>query len=779
MRKKTELGSIGASLDLIPFKRKSRLGMAIFSTMLSSTLMPIFGVAQAQADSRVLEEVQVTARQRVESLQDVPVAVTVLSKDAIQKTFAQNLADLGAYAPNVSIGVVPGFNAASIAIRGVSTGDIPSTFDPAVTVAVDGFYLGHYQASLLDMFDIEQIEILRGPQGTLFGKNTIGGVVNVTTQKPSGEFGVEGKVRIANEGRRDIMAAIDLPLIDDVLAARVSIQQFDFDGFYTNTFDGSDGGGQDLLSARAKFLWTPSEEFEALLSFEYINDDSDTPLVVNTTTELDRNGNYGSDAFYGVYPGRGAGGTANVPLGDPFNTGLVTPAQHAPGFAESKNTDGHKEDVDGVYLTMNWDVMGGTATSISGFRAVDSDYYNDYVGEPAAIYATIRSIYRDTFSQEFRFAKSVDNLDYVIGVYYQQNDMDYENYTSLGPDHPLSGAPGFWGPEGLLLTADGSQETTSYALFGEGSYNLTDATQLTFGIRYSDEDKDFQLRPLGYTASVSESGSWDDVTYRLGIDHTLNDNSLIYATFSTGFKSGGFNEQAGTLTTAALSFDPEEAESFEVGMKSDLLDSTLRLNVAAFIVEYSDLQLDSVVPVVENPAGQESIITNAGEMTSWGIEVDAMWLATEQLTIDATVGYLNADYDKFNCDLDKDISNGLEDCTSLDVKRTPEMTASLGGTFNLPLADMGGSLDFNLNATYTDSFYNDIFNTTASEHEEVTLLNASVSYVTDGEDLRVSVFGRNITDEQYQTSGLGVANLWSFSTFGNPATYGLEVEAKF
>ncbi|ARN75502.1 TonB-dependent receptor [Oceanicoccus sagamiensis] len=772
MRNNSESGK-AATRTLSSFKPKSPLRMAI----LSSLLLPVAGIsAMAQAqDARVLEEVQVTARQRTESLQDVPVAVTVMDESALQKTFAQNLGEMGDYAPNVTIGTVPGFNAASIAIRGVSTGDIPSTFDPAVTVAVDGFYLGHYQASLLDMFDIEQVEILRGPQGTLFGKNTIGGVINVTTKKPSGEFGVQAKARLGNEGRQDIMLAADLPIVENTLAARVSMQQFDFDGFYENTFDGSDAGGQDLFAARAKLLWTPSEEFEALLSLEYIEDDSDTPMVVNTTTE--------EKFFYGAYPGRGAGGPANRPLGDPFKTGLVTPDQHTDGFAESKNTDGHQEDVDGVYLTLNWDVMGGTLTSITGYRGVDSDYYNDYVGEPFAIYATIRSVYRDTYSQEIRFAGSTDNLDYVVGGYYQQNDMDYENYTSLGPDHPFAGGPTI--PVGGVLTdADGSQEATAFAIFGEGSYSISEVTSITAGIRYSDEEKDFQLSPLFFPteARVDESDSWDDITYRLGIDHQINDTTMLYASFATGFKSGGFNEQAGTLESAATAFEPEEAESFEVGMKADLLDNTLRLNVAAYAVEYTDLQVDSVVPVPG--VGQESIITNAGEVTSYGLEADVMWLATDQLTIDGTLGLQDSEYDKFQCDRDGDASTNPMptpdvDCSDFDVKRTPETTASLGATYNIPLSGLGGSLDLNTNATYTDSFYNDIINSESSKHEEVTLLNASVSYIADDEKLRVSVFGRNLTDEEYQTSGLSVANLWNFSTYGNPATYGLEVEVKF
>ncbi|MEH6585758.1 MAG: TonB-dependent receptor [Halioglobus sp.] len=774
MPTKTESGAMTSQSHLISPRKK--LCAAILSTVLAP--LAVSPLAQAQEnESRVLEEITVTARQRTENLQGVPVAVTVMDESMIQKTFAQNLGEMGAYAPNVTIGTVPGFNAASIAIRGVSTGDIPSTFDPAVTVAVDGFYLGHYQASLLDMFDIQQVEILRGPQGTLFGKNTIGGVINVTTKRPSGEFGVQAKARVGNEGRQDIMAGIDFPIVDDVLAARIAVQQFNFDGFYENTYDGSDAGGQDLFAARAKLLWTPTDTFEALLSFEYIEDDSDTPMVVNTTTD-DKAFYFGAGAPYPAYPGRGSGGPANLPLGDPFKTGLVPPENHTPGFAESKNTDGHQEDVDGIYLTLNWDLMGGTLTSISGYRGVDSDYYNDYVGEPAAIYATIRSIYRDTYSQEIRFAGNTDNLDYVVGGYYQQNDMDYENYTSLGPDHPFAGLAPVIPVGGGLTDADGSQEATSYAIFGEGSYAISDAMSFTAGIRYSDEEKDFELSPLFFPteARVERSDSWDDITYRLGVDYQMSDETMIYASFSTGFKSGGFNEQAGTLVSAATGFDPEEAESFEVGMKSDFLDNTLRLNIAAFYVEYTDLQVDSVVPIPG--VGQESIVTNAGEVTSYGIEADLMWLATDNLTIDGTLGLLDAEYDEFDCNRSGVPGSPDEDCTDFDVKRTPDATGSLGATYSFGLSK-GGAMDLNVNATYTDSFYNDIINSDSSEHEEVTLLNASVSYFSANEKFRLALFGRNLTDEEYQTSGLSVANLWNFSTYGNPLTYGVELEFNF
>ena len=740
--------------------------------------------ALAQDEQLVIDEVTVTARQIQENLQDVPVAVTAMTEEQITAVFGNDLRDLGKYAPNVQIGVVPGFNAAAIAIRGVSTGDIPSTFDPAVTISVDGFYLGHYQASLLDIFEIEQVEILRGPQGTLFGKNTIGGVVNVTTKRPSGELGFDSKVRVGNEGRLDVMAAADFPIVDEKLSGRIAVQSFNFDGYYTNTINGDDAGGQDLLAGRAKLLFTPNENFDALLSIEWSEDESDTPMVLNTSTALDPNGFYGSDGFYNgfglglpSYPGRGTGGPANVPLGDPFETGLVPIDQHTPGLAARKDTRGHWEDILGVYLNMDIDFGGGTLTSITGFRSVDSDYYNDYVGEDVPIYSTIRSVYRDTFSQELRYAQSAsERFNYVAGVYYQDNSLDYENNTGLGAGHPFSGV--LWPATGLLQDGDGGQDTKAYAVFAEGNLNITDATRITLGARWSDEEKDFNLRPIGATDRVNESNSWSDVTYRAGLDHKFGDNVMGYVTYSTGFKSGGFNEQATSLATAALSFDEEQADSIEVGLKSDLADGRLRLNLAAFYVKYEDLQLDSVIPVPGSTIGQESVITNAGESTSQGLEAELLWLVSEAFTLQGTLGYLDAEYDEFNCDLDRDPSNGNEDCSVLEVKRTPELTGSAGATYTFGLGSWG-SASANLNATHTDEFFNDIFNSEGSKHESVTLLNASLSLYNESDSLRVSLYGRNLTDEEYQTSGLGVANLWTFSTYGNPMSYGLEVELRF
>ena len=313
-------------------------------------------------------------------------------------------------------------------------------------------------------------------------------------------------------------------------------------------------------------------------------------------------------------------------------------------------------------------------------------------------------------------------------------------------------------------------------MLGEGPYGLTERLRLTFGARYSDEEKDFNLRTIGFpeAARVVQSDSWSDTTWRLGLDYRFNDNMLGYFTYSTGFKSGGYNEQATSPATAVLSFDPEEADSFEVGLKSDFLDDSLRLNLAAFYVEYTDLQLDSVIPVPGSPIGQETVITNAGEVTSYGLEAELLWQATERFTIDAMLGYLDSEYDTFACNLDGDATNGNEDCSVLDVKRSPEGQAGLGATYEIPFGQGSGVL-LNGRVNYTDAFFNDIFNTVGSEHEDVTLVNASVTFHNADDQVRVALYGRNLTDEEYQTSGLGVANLWTFSIYGKPRTYGIEV----
>lgn len=756
----------------------SSCGLAALITSMSPT--PLQAQQTNESERLEIEEVMVTARKVQESLQDVPIAVSAFSERDIERLNPQDLRDIGGYSPNVSIEGMLGFNSATIAIRGVSTGEESSSLDSAVTVAVDGVYYGHAQRSLLNMFDLQQIEILRGPQGTLFGKNTIGGVVNVTTKRPTGEWGLEGEVIIGNYGHQEAKFAVNMPIVPDVLAGRFAIMSMQSNGFYKNTVDDTDIGGKDTLAFRGRLLFTPSENIEALLSFEWEKDRSDTPPVINTSTGDDPNGYYGSDLFYFFgYPGRGVGGELGLPLGDPFTTGLVPRTDHVDGIAATTDSTGHWFDIRGAYLNIVWDVGFGTVTSITGWRSVDSDLYNDYVGENVPVYATFRSVNRDTFSQELRFASTFwEALDFQAGVYYQNNELDYNNNTSLGSGHPFSGI--LWPAEGLLLTGDGSQKADSYAVFSEGNYRMTDRLGFTLGVRYNKDEKEFNLRPIGVPEEfrVTPENDWDRTTYRAGVDYRLNDNVMTYASYTTGFKSGGFNEQATSPATAVLSFDQETADAFELGLKSDLLDGRMRLNLAAFYTEYRGLQLEAVIPVPDSLIGQETVLTNAGASTSQGVELEVLVRLTEFLTIQGSLGILDAEYDEFNCDLDRNPANGNEDCTVLEVKRTPDVTASGAITYDQPIMD-AGRISYNLNFTYTDSYFNGVFMSASSEHEEVTLLNGSIMFYQSDDQYRIGVFARNILDEEYQTTGLGVANLWGTSAYGAPRTFGLEIGFNF
>lgn len=760
-------------------KSQLLLTTAILTASFAVTgIQPSF--AQDQDNEMAIEEIVVEARRVQESLQDTPVAVSAFNETAIDRMFATDLSEVANFAPNVSVNAIPGFRAAVIAIRGVSTGDIPSSFDPAVSVVVDGFVFGHAQTSLLDFFDIEQIEILRGPQGTLFGKNTIGGVVNVRTKRPGDEFGVEGVLTAGNHGRIDGKVAIDIPMVEGVLGARFVLLSRNSSGDMTNLIDGSSLNGDDILAMRGKLHFTPNDNFEALLTVEYEKDRSDTPPVINTSIGAD--GVYGGDAFFlfGGYPGRGVPG--GLPLGDPHETSLVGPETHlGPNGPGTMGFDGHHFDIFGVYLNASYAISDSTElTWISGYRSVEANLYNDYVGEAVPIYSTVRGTDRETFSQELRLSSDFsDSLSFVGGVYYQQNDLVYYNWTSLGSGHPFV--------PGLFLDADGTQDTKAWAAFGEANYRLNERLRLFAGMRYTDEKKDFFLRPLGFPSGIGDSNSWDDITYRVGMDYQVSDDVMGYISFSTGFKSGGFNEQAGTYT-AIGPFDEEKAKSFEVGLKSDLMDNRLRLNLAAFHVKYDDLQLDSVVTIEAAP-GQESRVTNAGKSTVWGLELEATALLAEGFLLNASIGYLDAKYDSYACvlgnpaarpagfDLVDPVLN-LYDCTFLQPKRTPKWTLGASADYEWSVGDMGMA-GINVSVSSSSKYFNDTLNSLSGTSDKRTLMNASVRLVDADDRWKISAFVLNLTDKNYRTSGLGIANLWGMSIYGPPRTWGIEVGGKF
>lgn len=803
---------------------RSRLSRAVALALPALALSGPQALAQDSAPA--LEEVLVTATRRVSDLQSTPVAVTAISQDKFESLFARDLGDVALLTPNFSAAQITGFNAAGFAMRGASQTDILVYWEPPVGVLVDDFVVPNMQTQLLDPYDIESVEVLRGPQGTLFGKNTTAGAVNVRTVRPEmNVFGLDASATLAQYGRQDFRAAVNVPLVDDKLAFRLAAMSRSSDGFYKNgktslgsiggdfVGDGRDLGGDDSLSGRAKLLWTPTDNLSVYLQYEYLRDEGDSAPAVN---ETDPNS---AQAFNFI-------GLPGVTSGDPLDQAGVTNRDFlADGTPTGlRFSNGHQVDVDGIHLRIEWAVGDYQITSVTGLREQDSYLPSTYTGEVGnpntvvSIFDATRYDDRETFQQELRIASDYDGpFNFVGGVFYQEDETAFNVIQYLGIlDLFGNGIPGVLGDNDPLIISN-NQDLESLAFYFDGTYEFADTWAASIGVRYTQEDKSFFSRPgtpvvlygVGagdlpidpnntalYPCSTvnpldcqTDEETWREPTYRILLSNQFSDNLYGYASFSHGFKSGGYSDQAGSGLAVPLSatrYEPEEADSWEIGLKADFLDGRARLNTALFYVEYTDMQRATIVTT---PQGlQETVIFNAAEVTAAGLELELSALLTDSLSLNANLGLLDTEYDEFGLDLDLDPSTPEVSLSGNDVTRAPEITAGLDLTWNGTLGN-AGSLRAIAGIYYEDEsvYYYAIdppsagfpggtpapdFNTFIQER---TLVNVSLTYTSPDENWYASVYGRNITDERYRNASQYVGGLWTFSTYAPPSIWGVEL----
>jgi iron complex outermembrane receptor protein len=774
-----------------------------------------------------LEEVLVTATRRVSDLQTTPVAVTAIDGEKFDSMFADSIADVALLTPNFSAAQITGFNAAGFAMRGASQTDILVYWEPPVGVLVDDFVIPHMQTQLLDPYDIESIEVMRGPQGTLFGKNTTAGVVNVRTKRPVlNDFGLDASAMAGDYGRQEFKVNVNVPIIDDTLAFRIAAMSRESDGYYENgkdsigsaggnyIGDGRDLGGDDSISGRAKLLWTPTDKLSILFQYEYLDDQGDSAPAVNTT---DPN----SAQLFNVF------GLPGVTKGDPLDQAGVTNRDR---LADGTPTglrfgDGHNIDIDGYYLNMDWEVGKYTVNSITGYRDQDSYLPSTYTGEVGdenavvSIFDAVRYDTRETFQQEIRVASNYDGpFNFVAGGFYQEDQTDFNVVQYLGLlDIFGTSVPGVLDDDNPRIIGN-NQDMESVAVFFDGTYEFADTWTASAGARWTSEQKEFFSRPATPIVLYGESPgtlpidvnntgkypcdttnpldcqsdneTWDEMTYRALISNQFTDDLYGYASFSHGFKSGGYSDQAGSGIPVSIKqtrYDPEEADSYEIGLKFDTWDGRARLNTAAFYVEYSDMQRATIVTTVEGL--QETVVFNAAEVTAWGLEFEGTLLILEGLTVNANVGYLDTEYDEFGLDLDLlDPSTPEVSLDGEDVTRAPEWTAGIDVTWQFDVGNWG-DITAIVGAYYEDEsvFYYAIdlpsegnpggtpvpeFNTYLEDH---TLINASVKYTHSSGKWYLAAFGKNLDDERYKNSSQYVGGLWTFSTYAEPRVYGVEL----
>lgn len=741
--------------------------LAIGATALAGLLWPAPVLAQAADGKDVveLEQVLVTARRRTENLQDVPVSVTAISPSQLEAAASPNIQDLEGLTPNLVIDPqATSPNSASIAIRGISFEDIEKSFDPAVGVILDGVYLGTNNGALLNFFDFELVEVLRGPQGTLFGRNTSGGVINVRRTRPTGEWGARLRATFGNFGRQDYRAVVNFPIVENQLAGKLFYFSSDFDGFYHNVTTGRREGRAKSESYGGSLLFTPNEDFDFLLTGEHGHDGGQVLVSpFNRSTDL-------ICLQLPVGPG---GALVRV-------TG-ISAAECSPTRGVKDLYTAYANGSNGTSLTRhavtaegNWRAGWTTLTSVTGFIRTKEVVNWDVDGSSIDFFNTRRSQRYYQFSQEFRAAGDLgERIDYVAGLYYFYNEYSLMQANRLGP---------FLG--GGTSNQFAQYNSQSYAAFADVDWKITNALRLSVGGRYTSDRKKLNNAFVGGFNTIG-SESWAEFTPRVSLDYRFNPDILTYASYGRGYRSGGFNGRSSTVLSSTTPYNPETVDSYEVGLKSTLLDRRLTFNAAAFYTKYKDKQEESVVPTPGGATAQETIVTNAASATIKGLEFDLTAVPVRNLTVRAALGLLDAHYDSFPS---RDTAGNLIDLSTLTMRRTPNVTGSLSADYRIP-TEAG---DFTLAAQYR---FVDEYQTTISRAPGVipfrndprgltdpqNNVEASLSWTREfgGNKLTVQAWGRNLLNDKGLASALPVAGLFTFGGVRPPRTYGLEFGYEF
>ncbi|MBT4492401.1 MAG: TonB-dependent receptor [Gammaproteobacteria bacterium] len=800
------------------------------------------------AEEATLEEIVVTGTKRTTSMQDTPLAVSTLTAGMISNTFVNDIRAVADLTPNVLLTKQPGFNAVAGGIRGTGSTSILVMQDTSVGITVDDFGIGSVQSQFIELFDVQQAEIYRGPQGTLFGKNSTGGVIAITTKQPDlQEYGGDIEFTYGQyDGARTadaikITASMDIPIIENVLGLRFAGVHDSHEGWMTNSKDTATfpevipifaafglpsvnpplppeldvtntGNGEELdekevIAFKTKLLWKPTDNYQALFTWEYSRDNSGSPTAVNETPQ--------GEGF--LWDALGFPGTPTTGFNDVYDTGQ---SRQGNGI---NIANGHTVDVDGFYLTQTLDLGDYTIKALLGQRETEETLPSTYTGEAFNnLFDASRNLEREQQQFEVRVVSNYDgDFNFVAGIGYTSDDVEFrsiatQGLTSIIPSFNTT-TGSFYDERGYInLNLDGindpgvasaRQDRESMAYYFDGTWNATDEITVSAGIRYTKDEKEFgrlsggggpcnqytqakdavlidaaqpfslancardnrstalsragmtgneydprqdPLPASAFVVNINAEDEWTDTTWRLVVDYKFADNQMVYGSISTGFISGGFTETCSTIVTC-VAYAPEENTNFEIGHKGDFLNNTLRINTAIFYTEYENLQRNQVVPFTDpsgNPA-QETLTVNAGESTHYGLEVEVTWLASENLTIRGGLGILEAEYDEFEWDPQpNNPATGITDFSSLDIPFSAPMQFNIDATYDWPLNN-GGSMELNVNANFQDEAEGSPFDTNAAAAIPAVIRHPSHAQIEERTLVNASITYRPASDNFY------------------------------
>ncbi len=713
------------------------------------------------------EELIVTARRTEESLQEVPASVSAFSEAQLERIGATDATGLQGAVPNLNIVQGRGSsNATNIYIRGIGQPDALQTFDPAVGFYVDGVYYSRIRGTQMELFDIERVEVLRGPQGTLYGKNTIGGAYSVITRRPGQEARGSAQVTLGEYGLMESRLSASGPL-SDTFAIGGALFGTTRDGYVTNPVTGEDYNDRNAWGGRFQAAWDVTPNFSLDFSADYQEEDNALTMGQPISTLV---------SFAGATP---IGIVSDPPPAFDFT------AQATPGLPNSSTME-HA----GTSLRASWDLNNNwTLNSITAFRDLTYDDYVDIDATQFEFGDVFVGVDQDQISQELQAVYEGERLTLFSGLFYLR-----ENVASHQEAYGDDLVNGYFGQSSFLRTIDDDLQTTSMAIYANASFALTDRLNIGLGARYTEEEKDYDRSTSTFwtspgfnsTVAFTINDTWENFSPMASLDYQLTDNTLLYARIAQGFKSGGFNGRANNLGEQAP-YDQETVTSYEIGAKTDWMNGRLIANFAAFYNDYQDFQArvsgTVIDPILLVPTPSLTVI-NAGQLEISGAELELIYRATDNLRLDAQIGYLDASYGDF--DDARFVAFGGSRAFQ-EPAFSPDWTARFGAFYSMDLGN-AGALEFAGSARYRSSMALAIDNTPVNSNVEINglfqdeywLYDASLTWrATD--IFSIALQGRNLSDETYRTDGQEFSSVGNIRTvyYGAPRTVNVVFTARY
>jgi len=711
------------------------VGASIAALLIGTT--PAYGqdagadeASQTEAGQSGLDTIYVTARKRSSSevLQRTPISATAFGAEQLSSPTITDLSDVGRQVPGASLQPAGSQKGAqNFNIRGMGVSGTTPSDEPSVGIFQDGVYWGSNYGALNEMFDVESVEILRGPQGTLFGRNVTGGAVLVRSARPTDETLFRATAGYGLHDSLVLSSVINGAAEDGVVAGRLAVQYKEDSGVYTHGITGENIGDNKSWIVR------PSVKFQA-------SDVVDITLI---------------GEYYSLEGDPGPTRAVLVPGTAPDAAGYVEPDKY---YAYSPETRGYN-DIE-IYMgvaEINWELGPGVLTSITGYRDVSTRTLTDFDGTPFSLFTIGITNDQNQVSTELRYAGDIsDSIDFTAGFYYFDQEFEYTEARNV-----FDGA--------VLVGTKALLKNSSYGFFGEVDFELTDGLTLTAGLRYTEEKKTARNIPFASTCypdpsvcTVGDPNTVKDnnVSPKALVSYQISDRQLVFGSYTRGFRSGGFALRG---TPIIDPYRAETVDAFEIGYKGDLFEDTIRLNASLYYSDYKDLQRN--ILRVDPVLGSTQSVFNAGKATVQGAEIELTAVVSDNFKLQGNYSYTDTDYDVYE---------SVADPSALRFARIPRHLFGITGTYTADLAN-GGTVTAKAGTSYTGSYFYDDPN--LLRQDSYNIVDASLTYSTPDDRISVTLFGSNLTNAKYSPWGAGLGSIGTISFLGSPRRAGIRITA--